>query len=74
MEIGQRVYVQKTDLQSHKWYEAYIVDIRLHHEHTEQGTVCRWFCCSTLPMEYVVRYNDGSTQNVTLDRIHERLS
>jgi hypothetical protein len=78
MEIGQRVYVQKTDLQFHKWYEAHIVDIRRQKRPATQGTV-RWCiidvltCCSTLPMEYVVRYKDGTKQIVTFDRIQERL-
>lgn len=45
---------------------------------TTQGTPvwCIWdvlTCCKTLSLEYVVRYEDDSTQVVTLDRIQERL-
>ena len=70
MEIGQRVYVQR--LQFHKWYEAHIVDIRRQKRPTGR-IIDVLTCCSTLPMEYIVRYKDDTTQIVTFDRIHERL-
>ena len=78
MYIGQPVYVQKTDLQFHKWYKAHIIDIRREKPPTTQGTpvwciVDVLTCCKTLPLEYVVRYEDDSTQVVTFDRIQERL-
>jgi len=78
MYIGQCVYVQKTDLQFHKWYEAHIIDIRRGKRPASQGTL-KWCiydvltCCKTLPFEYVVRYQDDSTQVVTVDRVQERL-
>jgi hypothetical protein len=78
MFIGQKVYVQKTDLQFHKWYKAHIIDIRRGKRPASQGTLkwCLWDMltrCKTLPMAYVVRYPDDSTQVVTADRIQERL-
>ena len=77
MEIGQRVYVQKNELQFHKWYKAYIVEIRRQTTPMTNFSVFQCLtsvlpCCSTLPMEYVVRYEDGNTQIVTVDRIIER--
>lgn len=74
MYIGQRVYVQKVDIAFHKWYKAHIVDI-----HRKKRAVspayflwCIWdvlTCCKTLPMVYVVEYQDGQRQTVTADRI-----
>jgi len=78
MYIGQKVYVQKNELVFHKWYKANIIDIHREKRPTTQGTPlwCIWdvlTCCKTLPLEYIVRYEDDSTQVVTLDRIQERL-
>jgi hypothetical protein len=78
MYIGKKVYVQKNELVFHKWYKAHIIDIRREKRPVSQGTP-EWCildvltCCKTLPLEYVVRYEDDSTQVVTFDRIQERL-
>jgi len=77
MEVGQRVYVQKDELVFHKWYEAHIVEIRRQKRPAVQGNP--FWCvydiltgCSKLPVEYVVRYSNDTTQVVPLDRILER--
>ena len=72
MEVGQRVYVQKDELVFHKWYEARIVEIRM-----QKRPAAPFWCvyltgCSKLPVEYVVRYSNDTTQVVPLDRILER--
>lgn len=78
MEIGQRVYVRKNELMPHGWYEAHVIEIRPAKRPASQGTLL-WCitdyvtCCSTVPMEYVVRYGDDTTQVVSIGRIIERL-
>ena len=75
MEVGQRVYVQKDELVFHKWYEAHIVEIRRQKRPAVQGNWCVYDIltgCSKLPVEYVVRYSNDTTQVVPLDRILER--
>jgi hypothetical protein len=77
MECGQRVYVQKDELVFHKWYEAHIVEIRTQQRPAAERTPFWCLCemttvCSKLPLEYVVRYSDDTTQVVPLDRILER--
>ena len=74
MHIGQRVYVQKVDIAFHRWYKAHIIDI-----HRKKRTVSSltplWCifdvltCYKTLPMVYVVKYQDGQKQTVAADRI-----
>jgi hypothetical protein len=76
MEVGQRVYVQKDELVFHKWYEAHIVEIRMQKRPTAQSTSFRCMYdiltgCSKLPVEYIVRYSNDTTQVVPLDRIFE---
>ena len=75
MEVGQRAYVQKDELVFHKWYEAHIVEIRRQKRPAVQGNWCVYDIltgCSKLPVEYVVRYSNDTTQVVPLDRIIER--
>lgn len=78
MQVGDRVYVQKNELVFHKWYKAHIIEIRPTKRPASQGTL-RWCiidiftCCSKLPMEYVVMYEDQTTQIVNIGQISERL-
>jgi hypothetical protein len=70
MEIGQSVFVQKSECNFNHWYEAHIVDIGMSQRPVYKG------CCSStrvVPLLYVVRYSDDSTQVVPLNRIVERL-
>ena len=75
MQVGQRVLVQKNEIVFHKWYEAHIIEIRKKRP-ASQGTP-KWCiydvitCCSNIPLEYVVRYSNDTTQIVTADRIME---
>ena len=78
MEVGQSVYVQKNELVFDKWYKAHIIDIRQTKRPASQGNP--WWClvdmvtcCSKLPIEYVVRYVDDTTQAVHIGQIIERL-
>jgi hypothetical protein len=76
MQVGERVYAQKTA--PHEWYKAYIIEIRPAKRPTSQATLM-WCiidivtCCSKLPMEYVVMYEDQTTQIVNIGQISERL-
>ncbi len=72
MEIGQSVFVQKSECQFNHWYEAHIVGICVSKRPVQKGILC---CSSTqvVPLLYVVRYSDDSTQVVPLSLIVERL-
>ena len=59
MQVGERVYARKTA--PHEWYKAYIIEIRPAKR------------VRTLPMEYVVMYEDQTTQIVNIRQISERL-
>jgi hypothetical protein len=78
MYIGQKVYVQKVEIAFHKFYKARIVDIHRQKRPSSQGTPM-WCifdvltCCKTLPIVYVVEYQDGERQTVTADRIEEHI-
>tara|TARA_B100000795_G_scaffold230887_1_gene188495 strand:- start:700 stop:909 length:210 start_codon:yes stop_codon:yes gene_type:complete len=69
MQVGERVYAQKTA--PHEWYKAYIIEIRP----AKRVRTCidMVTCCSKLPMEYVVMYEDQTTQIVNIGQISERL-
>jgi len=68
MQVGERVYARKTA--PHEWYKAYIIEIR---PAKRVRTCICYTCCSKLPMEYVVMYEDQTTQIVNIRQISERL-
>ena len=63
MEVGQRVYVRKNELMPPGWYEARVIEKR------PAKRPVSLLCCSTVPLEYVVRYADATTQVVSIGRI-----
>ena len=76
MHIGQHVYVQKDEIQFHVWYKVRIIDIRRRKRPASQGTplwclVDVLTCCQTVPLEYVVKYQDDIIQVVSRDRLEE---
>jgi hypothetical protein len=78
MHLGQRVYAQTNEINFHRWYECKITDIRRKKRSAEQGNVLYCIldvltCCKTLPWEYVVEFQDGSTLALPRERIQEKL-
>ena len=75
MEIGQRIWVQKSTY----WIQAEIIDIHTGKRPATQATpfwciVDIITCCSKLQTEYTVQYTNGGTEKVESKRIFERLT
>ena len=78
MHCGQRVYAQTDEIVFHRWYECKIIDIHRKKRPAGQGNIIYCIldivtCCKTLPLEYVVEFQDGSTLSLSQDRIQEKL-
>ena len=78
MHVGQKVYVQKVEIQFHKWYKGHITHIRLQSRPVTclSPFRCMWhlFTCYTCAkLEYVIQLQDGSTVVVGKERIELNL-
>lgn len=78
MQVGKRVYVQKDEIQFHRWYKAHITHIRFktYPISWKSPFRCMWnvFTCYTCSkIEYVVRLQDGTTLTVDRHRLETQL-